>query len=66
MTTQAQAVIQLPATGRAGPPISGTFVAGVQMQDTSGLIWECVVGGTPGTWISAAVAATLAQRVYCR
>jgi hypothetical protein len=33
------------------PPTSGTFQTGSFMVDSSGHIWYCTSGGTPGTWI---------------
>ena len=33
-----------------GPPTGGTFTAGEQVIDSLGAPWECVAGGTPGTW----------------
>ena len=35
----------------AGPPASGTHVAGEIILDATGSLWYCTVGGTPGTWI---------------
>lgn len=34
----------------AGPPTTGTWVAGQVNIDTSGVQTVCLVGGTPGTW----------------
>lgn len=38
----------------SGQPAEGTFAAGDVVTDLAGAIWVCTVGGTPGTWASAA------------
>lgn len=40
----------LASTGGAGAPASGAWVTGQLLQDTSGRVWVCTVGGEPGTW----------------
>lgn len=35
-------------------PTSGTFVTGDYVVDTTGAIWVCTSGGTPGTWVAIA------------
>lgn len=40
----------VPASGRAGPPTTGTHQAGELSRDTNGNVWVCTAGGTPGTW----------------
>lgn len=37
-------------TVAAGPPVSGTFVAGDVANDLAGKKWTCTAGGSPGTW----------------
>lgn len=39
-----------PASGQAGPPIAGAHQTGELSRDTSGNLWVCTAGGTPGTW----------------
>jgi hypothetical protein len=39
------------ASGVTVPPTAGSYSTGAFMVDTSGHIWYCVKGGTPGTWI---------------
>lgn len=34
-----------------GAPTSGTFITGQLWRDSAGALWECTVGGSPGTWI---------------
>jgi hypothetical protein len=35
----------------SGAPASGTFATGDFIVDTSGQMWVCTSGGTPGTWV---------------
>lgn len=37
----------------AGPPTTGTWLAGDEVTDKWGGTWLCLVAGTPGTWIWA-------------
>jgi len=41
---------------QAGPPLTGTWKAGDQVPDRSGVIWICTAGGTgaAATWVSSA------------
>jgi hypothetical protein len=34
-----------------GPPGAGTFLVGDWIRDIVGVVWTCVVAGSPGTWI---------------
>jgi hypothetical protein len=34
-----------------GPPGAGTFLVGDWVRDIVGVVWTCVVAGSPGTWI---------------
>jgi hypothetical protein len=34
----------------SGAPVSGTFVVGDWVVTTDGVVWVCMVAGTPGTW----------------
>jgi len=36
----------------AGPPASGTWIAGDWGFDTAGAVWFCLTGGSPGTWVT--------------
>jgi hypothetical protein len=38
----------------AGVPTTGTWARGSLLADTSGRLWYCTVGGTPGTWVDLA------------
>lgn len=38
----------------SGPPTSGTFSAGDHVPAKDGHMWHCVVGGSPGSWVSEA------------
>lgn len=46
-------------TATAGAPASGTWAAGDTVQDSTGALWICTAGGTPGTWSTAADGATI-------
>jgi hypothetical protein len=35
----------------SGPPATGTWKAGDQVPDRSGVIWICTAGGSPGAWV---------------
>jgi hypothetical protein len=39
-----------------GPPTSGTFAAGDFVVTTTGGIWVCTAGGSPGTWVAVGLA----------
>lgn len=39
----------------SGAPTSGTWAAGDTVQDSTGALWLCTAGGTPGTWVGGAV-----------
>ena len=34
----------------SGYPTSGSFLAGDHIIDQTGLMWVCIISGTPGTW----------------
>jgi hypothetical protein len=34
-----------------GPPVAGTYLAGHEVLDLSGVKWRCISDGTPGTWV---------------
>ncbi len=38
----------------AGPPTTGTWDTGDTIQDSTGVWWLCITGGTPGTWANPA------------
>jgi hypothetical protein len=44
------AAINLDPRGSVGPP-GGTNFKGDMVVDSDGVLWLCIVGGTPGTWI---------------
>lgn len=46
------APILLVASATAGAPVSGTHEKGEIIVDSNGVLRICVVGGTPGTWIT--------------
>lgn len=37
----------------SGPPVTGTFGFLDIVPDSTGAIWVCTAGGTPGTWAQA-------------
>lgn len=41
---------QLPSTGGASFPASGTWRVNEEAVDSTGRVWVCTVAGTPGTW----------------
>lgn len=48
--TGATAAMRWVGSTSGGPPASGTFLAGDWITTTSGQIWICNAGGSPGTW----------------
>jgi hypothetical protein len=49
----AGAHMRLEPTGAgAGPPTAGAHLLGQFWVDTPGVLWQCVVAGTPGTWMN--------------
>jgi hypothetical protein len=36
-----------------GAPSTGSWVTGMVIIDSAGVLWLCTAGGTPGTWVSA-------------
>jgi len=41
-----------PDSASAGPPTSGAFDLFAWWRDSEGVLWQCTVAGTPGTWIA--------------
>ena len=41
-----------PDSASAGPPAAGTFDVNAWWRDTNGILWQCTVAGTPGTWVA--------------
>jgi hypothetical protein len=41
-----------PDSASAGPPGGSTFDPNAWWRDTNGILWLCIVAGTPGTWIA--------------
>lgn len=37
----------------SGPPATGTWKAGDEVPDRTGIDWLCTAGGTPGTWVQS-------------
>jgi hypothetical protein len=52
--------------GGVGPPSGGAHTVGQFWVDSAGVLWQCVVTGTPGTWVRQAPFVPLAtpSRVY--
>jgi hypothetical protein len=46
-----------------GPPTSGTFEVGEFIVDSTGMVWECTVAGSPGSFMSSATALDLAETI---
>lgn len=42
--------LRLPPGNLSGPPASGTWAAGSIIATSTGALWACVTGGTPGNW----------------
>lgn len=36
---------------KAGPPVSGSYSTGDVTFDGIGAVWQCISGGSPGTWV---------------
>jgi hypothetical protein len=44
---------RLRGANTSGHPTTGTWKAGDETRDRSGIIWICTAGGTPGTWVQS-------------
>jgi hypothetical protein len=56
----------LDPAGASGPPATGAHALGQFWMDSLGVLWQCMVAGTPGTWVRQASLVPLAApfRVY--
>jgi hypothetical protein len=55
-----QNTFRIAPAASAGPPSSGYHRIGEEYVDSLGARWYCVVAGTPGVWVGAAVGGTQA------
>lgn len=58
--TGAAASVHYAGATAGGPPQSGSWTTGDVVPDTTGNLWVCTAGGTPGTWAGMASAGMLA------
>lgn len=56
--TGATTAVRIVGGTTSAPPASGTFVAGDMVIGTSGAIYICTTGGTPGNWTTVGSGAT--------
>jgi hypothetical protein len=48
----------------SGPPTTGSWRAGDEVSDRTGIQWTCTVSGTPGTWAGTAMASGTTMTGY--